>query len=159
MHIKELVKQFEEIMSAAAFAEAGETDTAVRLFHGRRKVLLVLTGEETDMKAARYAINTSRRIGAGIEILYLAQNSSEQSRLEAYLQELTIKGIEYQVTQCKKSLKEEVMKFIEKEKDIQFVVIDSEDLGVCPAKSHKASLEDWESLGCPIVLVSGLAQA
>ena len=146
-------------MSAAAFAEAGETDTALRLFHGRRKVLLVLTGEETDMKAARYAINTSRRIGAGIEILYLAQNSAEQSALEAYLQELTIKGIEYQVTQCKKSLKEEVMKFIEKEKDIQFVVIDSEDLGVCRAKSHKASLEDWESLGCPIVLVSGLAQA
>jgi len=158
MHIKELVKQFEEIMSAAAFAEAAEADTAIKLFHGRRKVLLVLTGEETDMKAARYAINTSRRIGAGIEILYLAQNSSEQSRLEAYLQELRIKGIEYQVTQCKKSLKEEVMKFIEKEKDIQFVVIDSEDLGVCPAKSHKASLEDWESLGCPIVLVSGLAQ-
>jgi NAD(P)H-hydrate repair Nnr-like enzyme with NAD(P)H-hydrate dehydratase domain len=159
MHIKQLVHQFEELMSAAAFAEAGETDTAVRLCHGRRKVLLVLTGEETDMKAARYAINTSRRIGAGIEILYLAQNSSEQSRLEAYLQELTIKGIEYQVTQCKQSLKEEVMKFIKKEKDIQFVVIDSEDLGVCTAKSHKASLDDWESLGCPIVLVSGLAQA
>jgi hypothetical protein len=159
MHIKKLVKQFEELMSAAAFAEAGEADTAIKLFHGRRKVLLVLTGEETDMKAARYAINTSKRISAGIEILYLAQSSEEKSSLEACLQELTMKGIEYQVTQCKQSLKEEVMRFIEKEQDIQFVVIDSEDLRVCSAKSQKASLEDWESLGCPIVLVSGLAQA
>ena len=144
-------------MSAAAFAEAGEADTAMKLFHGRRKVLLVLTGEETDMKAARYAINTSKRIGAGIEILYLAQSSEEKSSLEACLQELTLKGIEYQVTQCKESLKEAVKSFIEKEKNIQFVVIDSEDLGVCSAKSQKASMEEWESLRCPIVMVSGFA--
>ena len=57
MHIKKLVQQFEEIMSSAAFAEAGEPDTAIKILHERRKVLLVLTGEETDMKAAQYALN------------------------------------------------------------------------------------------------------
>ena len=45
MHIKSLVKQFEEIMSSAAFAEAGEIGSAIRILHERHKVLLVLTGD------------------------------------------------------------------------------------------------------------------
>ena len=155
MHIKELVRQFEEIMSAVTFAEAGEPDTALKILHDRKKVLLVLTGEETDMKAARYALSTSKRIRAGIEILYLAKNRDEKSFLEQYLNELKTKGVEYEVTECKESLKEAINRFIEKEKDIQFVVIDSEDLGVRSVKDRKTSLEEWERLRCPVVLVSG----
>ncbi len=155
MHIKELVRQFEEIMSAAAFAEAGEADTARSILEVRRKILLVLTGEEADMKAARYALNTSKRIRAGIEILYLAKDESEKAFLEEYLQELRSRGIANHVTRCERSLKEEVMRFIEQEKDIQFVVIDSDDLRMCSEKDQKASLEEWEKLRCPVVLVSG----
>lgn len=158
MHIKELMKQFEKIMSAAAFAEAGEFETARRIIHERKKILLVLTGRETDMKAARYAVNTSKRIGAGIEILYLAKDSQEKSFLEEYLKELKTKRIAYQVTQCEKSLKGEIAKFIEKEKDIEFVVIDSDELEVRSAKGRKIALHDWEKLRCPVVLVSELAK-
>jgi hypothetical protein len=158
VHIKELMKQFEKIMSAAAFAEAGEFETAKRMLNERRKVLLVLTGGEPDMKAAKYAINTSKRIGAGIEILYLARNNEEKSFLEEYLEELKTKGIEYQVTQCEKSLKEEITRFIEKEKDIEFVVIDSDEVVVRSAKGRKIALYEWESLKCPVVMVSELAK-
>jgi hypothetical protein len=56
------IKQCEEIMSSVAFAEAGEIDSAIEILHERHKVLLVLTGEETDMKAARYALNICKRI-------------------------------------------------------------------------------------------------
>ncbi len=55
MDVKELVAQFEEIMSAAAFAEAGAFDDA-RKFLRERKVLLVLTGMESDMKAANSSL-------------------------------------------------------------------------------------------------------
>ena len=158
MHIKELMKQFEKIMSAAAFAEAGEFETARRMFHEGKKVLLVLTGRETDTKAARYAVNTSKRIGAEIEILYLARNRDEKPFLEEYLKELKTKGIAYHVTQCEKSLKEEVTRFIEKEKDIEFVAIDSDEVVVRSAKGRKISLHEWERLRCPIVLVSELAK-
>ena len=157
MHIKELMKQFEKIMSAATFAEAGEFETAKGMLHERKKVLLVLTGRETDMKAARYALNTSKRIGAGIEILYLAKDSQEKSFLEEYLKELKTKGIAYQVTPCEKSLKEEITRFIEKEKDIEFVVIDSDEVGIRSGKDKKAAMDEWERLKCPIVLVSELS--
>jgi len=152
------MKQFEKIMSAAAFAEAGEFETAKRMLYERKKVLLVLTGRETDMKAARYAVNTSKRVRAGIEILYLAKDSEEKSFLEEYLQELKTKGIEYHVTPCEKSLKEEITRFIEKERDIEFVVIDSDEIGVCSARDQKAALNEWERLRCPVVLVSESAK-
>ena len=82
------------------------------------------------MKAARYALNICKRIRVGIEILYITKNNEEIPFLEEYLKELKTKGIEYQVTRCKKSMKEEIIRFIEKEKDIQFVVIDSDDAGI-----------------------------
>jgi hypothetical protein len=110
------------------------------------------------MKAARYAVNTSNRIGAGIEILYLVKDRQEKSFLEEYLKELKTKGIAYHVTQCEKSLKEEVRRFIAKEKDIEFVVIDSDEQVVRSAKGRKISLHEWERLRCPVVLVSELAK-
>jgi len=158
MDIKELVKQFEQIMSSAAFAEAGEADTAIDILHERRKVLLVLTGEETDMKAARYALNICKRIGVGIEVLYITKNNDEIPFLEEYLGELKTKGIEYQVRRCKESMKEEIIRFIEKEKGIQFVVVDSHDLGIDSERDVKRTLEQWKKLECPLVLVSGLGK-
>lgn len=158
MHIKSLIKQFEEIMSSAAFAEAGEIGSALRILHERHKVLLVLTGEETDMKAARYALNICKRIRVGIEILYITKNNDDIRFLEEYLKELKTKGIEYQVRRCKESMKEEIMGFIEKEKDIQFVVIDSDDIGLDSESDKPETLKKWERLTCPLVLVSGFSK-
>ena len=156
MDIKELVKQLQEIMSAAAFAEPGESGTAIKILNGRKKVLLVLTGEKTDIKAAKYALNLCNRIKVGIEILYITNGNKGESNLHEYLKELHTKGIEYQVTECKESLKESIMQFMEKEKGIQFVVVDSHDLGIDSEREAKRTLEEWEKLECPLVLVSGL---
>jgi methionine synthase II (cobalamin-independent) len=158
MHIKEFVKQLEEIMSAAAFAEAGESETALTILHGRKKVLLVLTGEETDMKAAKYALNLCSRIKVGMEILYITKGNGGKTSLHDYLKELQVKGIEHEVTECENSLKESIMRFIQKEKGIQFVVIDSHDLGIDSEREAKKTLKEWEKMECPLVLVSGLSK-
>jgi hypothetical protein len=159
MHIKSFMKQFEEVMSSVAFAEAGEVGSAMRILHERHKVLLVLTGEETDMKAATYALNICKRIGVGIEILYITKNNYEIPFLEEYLKEIKTKGIEYHVRQCKESMKEEIIRFIEKEKGIQLVVIDSQDLSIDSEDEKPEILQKWERLGCPLVLVSNVAKA
>jgi hypothetical protein len=158
MHVRSLVKQFQEIMSSVALAEVGEVGSAMRILHERHKVLLVLTGEETDMKAARYALNICKRIRVGIEILYITRNNDDIRFLEEYLKELKTKGIEYEVRPYKESMKEEIMRFLEKEKNIQFVVIDSEDLGIDSVSDRPETLEKWERLNCPLVLVSGLSK-
>jgi HSP90 family molecular chaperone len=158
MHIKEFVKQLEEIMSAVSFAEAGERDTAITILHGRKKVLLVLKGEETDMKAAKYALNLCSRIKVGMEILYITEENAEKANLHEYLKELQAKGIEYQVTECKESLRKAIMQFIQRKKGIQFVVIDSHDLGIESEREAKKPLEKWEKMECPLVLVSGLSE-
>jgi hypothetical protein len=154
MHIKKLVKQFEEIMSSVAFAEAGEVASAINILHERHTVLLVLTGEETDMKAAKYALNVCQRIRVGIEILYITKNDDDLPFLGEYLKDIKTRGIEYQVIRCKKSMKEEIIRFIEKEKGIQFVVIDSDDLRIDSENDKTETLKKWERLNCPLVLVS-----
>ncbi len=156
--MKELADKFEEIMTSVAFAEAGEVAGAMSILHERHKVLLVLTGEETDMKAAKYALNMCRRIGAGIQVLYVTKNEDEMPSLEECLKELKTKGIEYQVLQCKEPMKEEIIRFIEKEKGIQFVVIDSQDLNIDSDGDKPETLKKWEGLNCPLILVSGLSK-
>ena len=155
MEIKKLLQQFEDIMSAS-FIEEGRFETLKRMLYERHKVLLVLTGMEADMDAAKYALNLSRRIGAGIKILYLAKDYSETPLLEESMKELKAKGIGYQITPCEGSIREEITKFIdaEKEANISFVVIDSRDLGIRFVKDQKTDLHEWESLKCPLVLVS-----
>ena len=99
MHLKKLFEQFEEIMSAS-FMEEGEFETAKRMFNERHKVLLVLAGKESDTNALRYALNISKRIGAGIEILYLTKDSSKNPLLERYLEQLKSRGIGYRISPC-----------------------------------------------------------
>jgi len=47
--------------------------------------------------------------------------------------------------------------FIEKEKDIQFVVIDSDDIQF-DSEDKPETLKKWERLTCPLVLVSGFSK-
>jgi hypothetical protein len=111
------------------------------------------------MKAAKYALNTSKRIGAGIEILYITKSKDDIPFLEEYLKELQTKGIEYQVIRCKETMKEEIIRFIEREKGIQFVVIDSQDLENDAGTDKPKTFRNWERLNCPLVLVSKLSKA
>lgn len=155
MEIRKLVQQFENLMSTS-FIEEGRLETLKRMVNNRHKILLVLTGLEADMDAVKYSLNLSRRIGAGIKILYLTQDNSEKPHIDHALSRLKSTGISYQIALCKKTIKEEVVDFIneEKESDISFVVIDSKDLGISSLKNQKVNSLDWEKLKCPLVLVS-----
>ena len=72
-----LGKKIEDMLSAAAFAETGEFETARELARGSRKVLLILTGSVADTKSFTYAMSVAERIGAGLEIMCLAGKKPE----------------------------------------------------------------------------------
>jgi len=90
--------------------------------------------------------------------LYITKKDDEIPFLKKYLKELKTKGIEYQVRRYKESMKKEIIRFIEKEKGIQFVVIDSDDIGIDSVSDKPETLKKWERLNCPLVLVSGFSK-
>jgi hypothetical protein len=159
MGISELLEQFETMVSAA-HTEANGVESEKTFPDERHNVLLVLTGDETDMKAANYVLHITKRIRAGIKILYIAQEGTDNYFLREYLHKLKSRGIEFLVTRCGKSVKETIFKFIEEEikNDINFVVIDSQDLGIPSVTDQKVDMKNLERLRCPLVLVSETAR-
>jgi len=161
MGINELLEEFETMMSASDFNEEYIFGRVKRDIGERHKVLLVLTGQETDMKAAKYVLHVTRRIRAGITILYIAQEDTENLLLKEYLMKLQSKGIELLVIPSARTIQETIIKFIEegKKTDVNFVVMDSQDLGISSLTDQKVDMKNLERLRCPLVLVSEAAMA
>ena len=161
MGINELLEEFETMMSASDFNEEYIFGRVKRDIGERHKVLLVLTGQETDMKAAKYVLHVTRRIRAGITILYIAQEDTENLLLKEYLMKLQSKGIELLVIPSARTIQETIIKFIEegKKTDVNFVVMDSQDLGISSLTDQKVDMKNSERLRCPLVLVSEAAMA
>jgi hypothetical protein len=161
MGINELLEQFETMVSDDDSNESYKSKIPKRVMDEQHKVLLVLTGQETDMKAAKYVLHVTRRIKAGIRILYIAQEDTENPLLKEYLMKLQSKGIELLVFPSGKTIQETIIKFIEegKKNDVNFVVMDSQDLGISSLTDQKVDMKNLEKLRCPLVLVSETARA
>ncbi|MEF9425726.1 MAG: universal stress protein [Candidatus Mariimomonas ferrooxydans] len=156
--MKNFFKKFEDAMTAGAFAEAGEFNTAREILNERRRILLALTGKKSDIHAFRYALNTSKRIGAGLEILYFSSNAKELiSRLKS---ELGKENIEYSFIHKSGCIEKEILEYTSKNREILFVVVESPDgLNINCRKAGKRITESWKDLKCPLVVVSDLAPA
>jgi len=141
-------------MSASAFAEEGEFETARELSEGG-SVLLVLRGsEEEEKKTIRFALNISKRIGAGLEVLVVSAKKEAEKLLD-YLKRVSekegigLKKVE-KTTGCIKNL---IISYTKKRSDIKFVVIESpETLNIdCPERRLQ---KEWSDIKCPLVVVS-----
>jgi hypothetical protein len=154
--MKKLIKKFEDAMCAAAFAEAGEFETAREIAKGRQKVLLTLTGNVSDRKSFKYALNICRRIGAGLEILNISKNDEMLQMLKEFQNELKRGGVACEIFQESGCIKEAIIHHTGKRGDIQFVVVESSDaLNIKCKKDDRELSKIWEGLKCPLVLVSG----
>jgi len=81
----DLIQRVEDHMAAAAFAEAGEFDSALEMLHQARhprSVLLVLDGRQAESEAFTYAVNLCKRISAGIELLAFPTNTEKEMSTE-----------------------------------------------------------------------------
>ncbi|MEK6690774.1 MAG: hypothetical protein AABY78_05685 [Nitrospirota bacterium] len=149
-----IMKKFENIFAAAAFAEEGEFETAREMVKGRQTVLLALTGRESDRKSFTYAMNICKRIGAGLEIIYVGNGSEMVFLTDRFQDELKKENIAYEVIQVSGSIKEAIISHAEKRSDIRFVVIESSDtLNIDCKKDNTIPPKAWEGLKCPLVVV------
>ncbi len=155
--LKKLLKKLEDSMSAVAFAEAGEFETARSIIKERRKILLALTGKNSDTNAFRYAVNICNRIKADLEMLYVGEY--EKTRLDYYKSQLENEGIEYNVIRGKGCIKDELLRYTDNKKEILFVVIESPDgLSInCKEEEHFIA-DSYKKLKCPLVVVSETAR-
>ncbi len=145
-------KLFKDIKNAEAFSDKGEFEAARKI--RRKKVLLVLTGDEQDTKSVMYAMNVSKRVEAGLDILCVTLEDKCGELLEKHLKELTTNGAEYHMVKMNTSIHNEVIHYIEQSPDIEFVVIDSNDLHDDAHAAERYGIKEWKGLRCPLVLVS-----
>jgi hypothetical protein len=162
--LKKLMKNVENVMAAATFAEEGQAATAMSIMKEGRRVLLALKEGRIDAKTLKYALNTSKRIGADLDILHVAAQGNTAATTDPLLSdfesELKAEGIVYRMTRRTGCLKQQILDYTNSEKEILFAVIESpKSLDADCNKGDKTLSELWQKLKCPLVVVMDGARA
>ena len=148
-------KKLEDMLSAASFAESGDFETARELLAGDKKVLLVLTGRETDTKSLSYALNIAQRTDASLELLTTSANQAVAEIVALTEREAVETGIPLKIAKVKGCVKEALFAHMKKQRNIICVVIESTEALKTDCTRDEKSLDGiWEKLGCPLALVS-----
>jgi hypothetical protein len=150
-----LKKKIEDLMSAVSFAEEGEFETARELLKEERRILLAVRTGQVDSKTFRYALNTCKRIGASLDVLYISPSEAEDPLLDQCLSDLKQEGIDYRLIRKSGCLKQEIIDYTTAKKEIVFAVTESSDnLDVDCKGKGKGLSEAWQNLKCPLVVVA-----
>ncbi|MEW5747046.1 MAG: universal stress protein [Nitrospirota bacterium] len=152
---KKTMRQFEAAMTAASFAEEGELGTARQILKEEGRVLLALREGQSGSKAFRYALNTCKRIGAGLDILYVSARNAVAGALEPWLSELKAQGISYRVLQREGCLEQEIIDYAAANNGVLFAVAESSEALERECAGKRSGLSDaWSRLTCPLVVVA-----
>ncbi|MGD0281160.1 MAG: hypothetical protein ABSB95_02215 [Dissulfurispiraceae bacterium] len=153
--LRKTMESLETAMMAASFAEEDDTASARELLKEERGVLLAIRREQMDKKTFRYAVNTCKRIGARLDIMYISPTNVPDPVLEECLWELKAVGINYRLIHKSGCLKHEIIDYTNKKKEIVFAVTESSDyLDVDCKGKGKGLSEAWQNLKCPLVVVA-----
>ena len=148
-------EKFDDLMSAISFAEAGEHEKARELLKGRDTVLLAVSERVVDRHALKYAINLSKRIEAGIDILFMTKSGEKNPLIETFMSEAKKKGIDCSLIRKEGCMKKAILDYTEKKKEVLFVIVGSTpELDIECKTGEKSLSEAWKRLKCPLVVVS-----
>lgn len=155
--MSELRKKIDAIMSAITFAEEGEFEMARSLLRPKQRVLLALQNGRLDRKACTYALNTCKRLGCNLDILFLVDDEREglSPALQPFLAQLQAESIACVLARETGCIKQAILRYTEADNDILFVVIESEETleRNCGVKDKRLA-ESWQKLKCPLVVVA-----
>jgi hypothetical protein len=158
------MKNVEDSLAAVTFAEEGQAATASSIMKEGRRVLLALKKDRIDAGTLKYALNTSLRIGADLDILHVAAPGNDARTIDPLLSnfvlELKAEGIGYRMIPRTGCLKQQIIDYTNSEKEILFAVIESpKSLDADCNKLDKTLSELWQQLKCPLVVVMDQARA
>lgn len=161
--LKKMMKQIEDAMTAISFAEEGEGEAARAFLREGRRVLLALREGQVDPKTLKYALNSTKRIGAQLDILFVssskAQDPFADPVLKGFASDLTSMGITYRMVHRTGCMKQEIIDYTNREKDVLFAVIESpHSLNAECGKRDLRLAELWRNLKCPLVVVTDEAR-
>ncbi|MEW6502004.1 MAG: universal stress protein [Thermodesulfobacteriota bacterium] len=159
-----LFKIFEDTMTAAAFAEAGEHETAGEYLASaktaRKKVLLGTNAMEIPPKVFSHAIEVCKRLGARLEILHVLPNQAgagdeaptgHAAKLARLKERFRTLGIPYEYVVGARALEEEIIRYAAGRRDIMLIVLGMSN----PAGRRGKKQPDSHLLArfqCPVVL-------
>lgn len=165
MKIKKMLKNVENLLAAASFAEAGESEAARSFLKDGRRVLLALREGWVDLKTVRYALNLSQRVGARLDILYVsAPDDGPRSAADQHLRqleaELKAAGAPYHLVYRTGGLRQATIDYTSQEKEILFAVVEPPiRLAADSSKKDTWLSELRQKLKCPLVVVMGEVRA
>jgi hypothetical protein len=156
--LKKMMKRIEDAMTATSFAEEGEIESARSFLREGRRVLLALREGQIDARTLKYALNSSMRVGAQLDILYVSSSRTQDPLgdpvVRQFTSELKTAGIVYRLVHRTGCMKQEIIDYTNKEKDILFAVIESpHSLDAECRKKDTRLAELWRNLKCPLVVV------
>ena len=157
-------EKFQQTMSAAAFAEAGEFETARQIAgkkkNSHKKVLVVLENEDLNMRILNYAQDLCDRLGGQLEILHKQGPDRLAVCQSSVWQDFTQKagGVVCTSLPPEESLDEMLIEYGRTRRDILCVVlrIDLTEKKPIKTKVEKAWSPDWimKKLNCPVMVYS-----
>ncbi len=164
--MNKMMKKIEDLMTATSFAEEGEFESARSFLREGRRVLLALREGHIDAKTLKYALNTAKRINAHLDILFVSadgnnnEDQNARATLDRFQSELKTEGVQYRLIRRTGCLKQEIVDYTNREKDILFAVVESPGSLDADCKKKDARLSElWQSLKCPLVVVMDEARA
>jgi hypothetical protein len=157
-------EKFQKAMAAAAFAEAGEFETASQLAgknkNAHKKVLVVLEDDDLSMRILNYALNLCKRLGGQLEILHKQGPEKVDITKTAVWQEFIKKGAEVVCSSLgpRESLDDKLTEYGETRHDILCVVLRIDLMEKKPVKKREENAwsPDWimKKLNCPVMVYS-----
>jgi len=156
-------EKFENAMSAAAFAEAGEFETARQIAgknkNAHKKVLVVLEGDDLGIRILNYALDLCERLGGQLEILHKQGPTKMEITKSKVWEEFMKKGEQVVCSSLEpsESLDDKLTEYGKTRRDILCVVLRIH-LMETPDKKKEGKVwsPDWimQKLNCPVMVYS-----
>jgi nucleotide-binding universal stress UspA family protein len=169
--IQDFLQKLEQTMAAAAFAEAGEHESARQFLNdfknSRKKVLLGTDHLEPDLKIVNYALSLCQRMGAGLEIFHVVPSSlckgvdlgasvAGEPAFAAFNKKMATLGVAYQPVCSDRGLVREISDHVATCRQVVCVVVSPAHAAeTSQTKRDGRTIGEWfQELSCPVLFYS-----